>query len=91
MKGFSGLRIESNYYAIFVITITKLKRFFMGALVGALLERNINKTNNKQYINRGYDSESATIQGRLVRFARCNPDGHEGELVKTRCNAVTCC
>ncbi|EBH8752252.1 hypothetical protein CRQ30_04005 [Salmonella enterica subsp. houtenae serovar 44:z4,z23:-] len=74
-----------------MITITKIKRFFMGALVGALLEQNTNKTNNKQHVNRGYDSESGTtIQSRLVRFARCNPDGHEGEPVKTRCNAVTC-
>ncbi|EBW9751633.1 hypothetical protein DQR71_22665 [Salmonella enterica subsp. enterica serovar Kingston] len=43
-----------------MITITKLKRFFMGALVGALLEQNTNKTNNKQHVNRGYDSESGT-------------------------------
>jgi hypothetical protein len=41
-----------------VITITKTKRFFMGAFVGALFERNTNKTNNKQHVNRGYDSES---------------------------------
>ncbi len=45
----------------FVTTITKTKRFFMGALVGALFVRNINKTNNKQHVNRGYDSESATF------------------------------
>ncbi|EAB2699908.1 hypothetical protein C5Q49_001412 [Salmonella enterica subsp. enterica serovar Mississippi] len=32
----------------------------MGAFVGALFERNINKTNNKQHVNRGYDSESGT-------------------------------
>lgn len=32
----------------------------MGALVGALLEQNTNKTNNKQHVNRGYDSESGT-------------------------------
>ncbi|TRL70157.1 hypothetical protein FMM65_13625 [Citrobacter youngae] len=44
----------------FEITITKQKRFFMGALVGALFTRNINKTNNKQHLNRGYDSESGT-------------------------------
>ncbi|EBA9137659.1 hypothetical protein CNZ80_17290 [Salmonella enterica] len=44
-----------------MIAITKLKRFFMGALVGALLEQNTNKTNNKQHVNRGYDSESATF------------------------------
>ncbi|ECH8836833.1 hypothetical protein S616_21975 [Salmonella enterica subsp. enterica] len=43
-----------------MITITKIKRFFMGALVGALLEQNTNKTNNKQHVNRGYDSESGT-------------------------------
>ncbi|EAT3568531.1 hypothetical protein ES756_14370 [Salmonella enterica] len=74
------------------MNITKIKRFVMGALVRALFVRNINKTNNKQHVNRGYDSESGTtIQSRLVRFARCNPDGHEGEPVKTRCHAVTCC
>lgn len=28
--------------------------------MGALFERNINKTNNKQHVNRGYDSESGT-------------------------------
>ncbi|EAC0927697.1 hypothetical protein EGM30_20950 [Salmonella enterica subsp. enterica] len=44
-----------------MITITKIKRFFMGALVGALLERNTNKTNNKQRVSREYDSESATF------------------------------
>lgn len=33
----------------------------MGALVGALFTRNINKTNNKQCVSRGYDSESATF------------------------------
>lgn len=32
----------------------------MGAFVGALFERNTNKTNNKQHVNRGYDSESGT-------------------------------
>lgn len=47
-------------HRFFVITITKIKRFFMGALVGALLEQNTNKTNNKQHVNRGYDSESGT-------------------------------
>ncbi|ECH8975131.1 hypothetical protein QF32_19955 [Salmonella enterica subsp. enterica] len=41
-----------------MITITKPKRFFMGALVGALFTINTNKTNNKQHVNRGYDSES---------------------------------
>lgn len=62
----------------------------MGAFVGALFTRNVNKTNDKQRVSRGYDSESGTtIQSRLVRFARCNPDGHEGEPVKTRYNAVT--
>ncbi|TDB58207.1 hypothetical protein C5467_10065 [Photorhabdus khanii subsp. guanajuatensis] len=43
-----------------MITLTKTKRFFMGALVGALITRNTNKTNNKQHVNRGYDSESGT-------------------------------
>ncbi|OZU18000.1 hypothetical protein CCO49_05275 [Salmonella enterica subsp. arizonae serovar 47:z4,z23:-] len=45
----------------FVITLTKTNRFFMGAFVGALFTRNTNKTNNKQHVNRGYDSESATF------------------------------
>lgn len=47
-------------HQFFVITITKPKRFFMGALVGALFTRNTNKTNDKQAVNRGYDSESGT-------------------------------
>lgn len=33
----------------------------MGALVGALFTRNTSKTNDKQGVNRGYDSESATF------------------------------
>lgn len=45
----------------FVITIAKIKRFFMGALVGALIEINTNKTKDKQHVNREYDSESGTI------------------------------
>ncbi|EBU8870069.1 hypothetical protein DMA29_01365 [Salmonella enterica subsp. enterica serovar Seattle] len=44
-----------------MIPLTKTKRFFMGALVGALFTRNAYKTNNKQHVNRGYDSESATF------------------------------
>ena len=32
----------------------------MGALVGALILTFFNKTNNKQNLNRGYDSESGT-------------------------------
>ncbi|ECG8259391.1 hypothetical protein FO131_11365 [Salmonella bongori] len=40
--------------------LTKTKRFFMGAFVGALFMTNARKTNNKQYISRGYDSESGT-------------------------------
>lgn len=44
----------------FVITITKTKRFFMGALVGALILTFFNKTSNKQHLNRGYNSESGT-------------------------------
>ncbi|EDW0654493.1 hypothetical protein JU54_004055 [Salmonella enterica subsp. enterica serovar Weslaco] len=43
-----------------MITITKTKRFFMGAFVGALFVRNINKTKNKHHLNRRYDSESGT-------------------------------
>ncbi|APQ83304.1 hypothetical protein LTSEWAN_6150 [Salmonella enterica subsp. enterica serovar Wandsworth str. A4-580] len=33
----------------------------MGAFVGALFVRNTNKTNNKQHVNREYDSESAPL------------------------------
>ncbi|EDC5276566.1 hypothetical protein GAQ96_19960 [Salmonella enterica subsp. enterica] len=52
-----------------MITLTKQKRFFMGAFVGALFERNTNKTNNKQHVNRGYDSESGhhRIKARWLR------------------------
>ncbi|ACT11910.1 hypothetical protein PC1_0859 [Pectobacterium carotovorum subsp. carotovorum PC1] len=32
-------------------TLTKTKRFFMGALVGALFGLFTNKTNNKQHVN----------------------------------------
>ncbi|RNW26800.1 hypothetical protein B9081_004375 [Citrobacter werkmanii] len=39
---------------LFVKIITKPKQFFMGAL----FTRNRNKTNNKQHVNRGYNSES---------------------------------
>ena len=38
----------------------KTKVIFMRAFVGALFTRNTNKTNNKQHVNRGYDSESGT-------------------------------
>ncbi|WP_263058699.1 hypothetical protein [Pectobacterium sp. F1-1] len=41
-------------------TITKTKRFFMGAFMGALLDRLSNKNNNKQHVNRKYDPESGT-------------------------------
>ncbi|WP_264040170.1 hypothetical protein [Pectobacterium carotovorum] len=41
-------------------TITKTKRFFMGAFMGAQLDRFSNKNNNKQQVNREYDSESGT-------------------------------
>jgi hypothetical protein len=52
----------------------------MGAFVGALFARNTNKTNNKQCVNRGYDSRvRTTIQSRLVSFARCDSDGYKGE------------
>lgn len=47
-------------HRFFVTTITKTKRSFMGALVGALFTINTNKTNDKQHVNRGYDSESGT-------------------------------
>ncbi|EAB3490244.1 hypothetical protein FHZ48_15625 [Salmonella enterica] len=43
-----------------MLTLTKTKRFFMGAFVGALFTRNTNKTNNKQHVNPRYDSESGT-------------------------------
>lgn len=70
MKGFSGLRIESNYYAIFVIPLTKPKRFFfVGAFMGALFTRNTNKTNKKHHVNRGYDSESGTTYLKKPAFA----------------------
>lgn len=36
----------------------KTKVNFYGAFVGALFARNINKTNNKQHVNRGYVPES---------------------------------
>ncbi|TNH42788.1 hypothetical protein EP164_14780 [Photorhabdus luminescens subsp. sonorensis] len=52
-------------YRFFVITITKQKRFFVGAFAGALFERNTNKTNDKQHVNRGYDSESGTNSKRV--------------------------
>ncbi|PWC17085.1 hypothetical protein DDT52_16195 [Brenneria roseae subsp. roseae] len=42
----------------FVTTITKIKRFVMGALVGALIPTFFNETKWKQHLNRGYDSES---------------------------------
>ncbi|WP_220669630.1 hypothetical protein [Pectobacterium parmentieri] len=41
-------------------TITKTKRFFMGAFMGAQLDRFSNKNNNKQQVNREYDPESGT-------------------------------
>ncbi|EAY9562572.1 hypothetical protein AVG49_001902 [Salmonella enterica subsp. salamae] len=52
-----------------MISLTKTKRFYMGAFVGALFERNTNKTNNKQYVNRGYDSESGTTIQRTQPMA----------------------
>ena len=47
-------------HRFFVINITISKRFFMGAFVGALFARNSSKTNDKQCVSRGYDSESGT-------------------------------
>ncbi|ECH9260476.1 hypothetical protein AVA06_003903 [Salmonella enterica subsp. enterica] len=41
-----------------MITLIKTKRCLMGAFVGALFARKTNKTNNKQHLNREYDSES---------------------------------
>jgi hypothetical protein len=77
MKGFSGLRIESNYYAIFVIPSQNQSDFFVGAFMGAIFTRNTNKTNKKHHVNRGYDSESGTTYLKkpaygLVFF--CNTD-----------------
>ncbi|EAW2132521.1 hypothetical protein ACQX6W_02635 [Salmonella enterica] len=67
-----------------MITITKIKRFFMGALVGALFARNTNKTNNKQFVSRGYDSESGTtiLKNPLKRrvFAFLHPDSSSNEF-----------
>ncbi|TKI31712.1 hypothetical protein FCN82_12010 [Klebsiella variicola] len=37
-----------------------LNNDFLWGLRGALFTRNTNNTNNKQHVNRGYDSESAT-------------------------------
>ncbi|EBY0373578.1 hypothetical protein DUP93_12790 [Salmonella enterica subsp. enterica serovar Toulon] len=51
---------ESITHQFFVITLKKPKRFFMGAFVESLFTRNTNKTNNKQSVNRGYNSESGT-------------------------------
>lgn len=48
-------------HRFFVITITKTKRFFMGAFVGALFVKNTSKTKNKHHLNRRYDSESAPL------------------------------
>ncbi|HDT6584838.1 TPA: hypothetical protein QFT02_005136 [Raoultella ornithinolytica] len=63
-----------------------------GALMGAstFMEQDKNHSNQCNYKTKSIPSPGTTIQSRLVRFARCNPDGHEGEPVKTRCNAVTC-
>jgi hypothetical protein len=47
-------------HRFFVITITKIKRFFMGALVGALILTFFNETKEKHHLNRRYDSESGT-------------------------------
>ncbi|EKS3773234.1 hypothetical protein QBZ69_004024 [Salmonella enterica] len=56
----------------------------MGALVGALVTRNTNKTNNKQHLNRGYDSESGTtiLKNPLKRrvFAFLHPDSSSNEF-----------
>lgn len=43
-----------------VMIITKIQRFFMGALVGALYEQLANKNMNKQHVNYKGDSESGT-------------------------------
>ncbi|MDA8518764.1 hypothetical protein [Citrobacter sp. Igbk 16] len=47
------------YLLIFHDNHQKTKRFYMGGM-GALFARNFNKTNNKQHIIRGYDSECGT-------------------------------
>lgn len=46
-----------------------------GALVGALFPRNANKNNNKQHVNRGYDSES----------------GHHFSFFMLSCESLCCC
>lgn len=63
----------------------------MGALLGApgFMKHGKNHTYQINNKTKSIPSPGTTIQSRLVRFARCNPDGHEGEPVKTRCNAVT--
>ena len=38
--------------------IAKTKRFFMGALVGALFQQLLNETKMEQWVKLGYDSES---------------------------------
>ncbi len=53
-------KLPTLKHPFFVITLTKTKRFFVGAFVGALFTRNVIKTNDKQHLNRGYDSESGT-------------------------------
>ncbi|EAB3065767.1 hypothetical protein FQO85_22240 [Salmonella enterica] len=67
-----------------MITITKTKRFFMGALVGALILAFFNETKGKQHVNRGYDSESGTtiLKNPLKRrvFAFLHPDSSSNEF-----------
>ena len=41
--------------------------------MGALFTRNTNKTNNKQYVNREYDSESGTTYSENPAYG-CNAD-----------------
>ncbi|HCB1910169.1 TPA: hypothetical protein MYQ41_001351 [Citrobacter amalonaticus] len=64
----------------------------MGALLGApgFMKHGKNHTYQINNKTKSIPSPGTTIQSRLVSFARCNPDGHESEPDKTRCNAVTC-
>lgn len=60
MKRFSGLRIKSNYLCDFRDNPHKTKAILCGGLRGGAVYKKYHKTNNKQYVNRGYDSESGT-------------------------------
>ncbi|MZG45112.1 hypothetical protein F6X34_19925 [Dickeya dianthicola] len=69
-----------------MITITKIKRFFMGALVGALILTFFNEIKEKQYVNRGYDPESGTTylhQSTLVKSEILNGRLTQGSVIES--------